>query len=132
MEVREWKYICGRKFKLEKQFTTWFLWLYSERGALCFKLSDADRRIKPFDAFIVYNWKSYYIEFKKTANMSCHPYRLLEWSSPKKPWWQVPWLNKVVKNGWIALVITYSTKADTYIISNFKELDFNSKISFHA
>ena len=130
MVIDKWLHSCSRQFKLEREFTTWHLKQCSDLWALSFKLSDADRRTKPFDAFVVLDWSSYFIEYKITKNMSCKPYRLLEGSSLKKPWWQVSWLSKVVKNGWIALVIVYSTKCKKYHISNFSELDFNTTISY--
>ena len=126
-----WLYECHKQFKMEKHFTSWHLSLYNSDGALEFKLSDADRRIKPFDAFIVRKWSSYYIEYKITKSKTTHPYRLLRGSSLKKHWGQVIGLTKALQNGWKALVITYCIPLKRYYISNFADLDFNTKISFH-
>lgn len=118
------------KFKNEAQFTSWFWKQCKEKWYFFFKLSDADRRIKPFDAFVMAEWYPIAIEFKINDNSSCYPYRMLKGSSMKNPWWQVKWLTNYVKNGWYWLIIIYNRVKQGYMIVGIRDIDFYTKYSF--
>lgn len=114
--------------KNEARFTTWFGKQCKNRWYFFFKISDADKRIKPFDAFGMIDGTPVAIEFKVNDNNSCFPYRMLKGSSSSNPWWQVKGLFDYQKNSWYSLIIVYNRKKNKYIIVNLKDIDFNTKV----
>lgn len=123
-------YIANKKFKNEKDFTSWFLRHVRDRGGFAFKISDYDIWLKPCDAIIARQGVWCLVEFKYIKHGSCYPFRLLRGSSPKNPWYQVKWLETRAKNGWISLVIVYSEKKHCFKVLDFKELSFTTREKF--
>lgn len=123
-------YINNKTFKNEKDFTSWFLRFIRDHDGFAFKISDFDIWLKPCDAIIAREGSSCLAEIKYTKHWSCYPYRMLRGSSPKKPGMQVKWLDTRTKNGWISLVIVYSAKKGCFKVLDFKDIDFNTRISF--
>lgn len=120
-----------KQYKNEAEFTSWFGRELKKRSWFFHKISDADRRLKPFDAIFWLDWIVWAIEFKCVSTDKCYPYRLLRWSSEKNPWPQVKWLREYQNNWWLSLVIIYNKKHCVYDICNFLYIDFNSIIT-HA
>lgn len=116
---------------LERDFCTWIWKLLNEFG-FYFKISDQDQRSKPFDWFGVRFGVAVAFEFKKVDWLIAYPYKELRGSSPKNPWWQVLWLTRWMKNGWLSLVIVYSRKAQKFMVFDFKDLTLDSKYIFDA
>ena len=123
---------------LESDFASWFYLMangndkWQPEVFFEFKISDADRRTKPFDAFGMMWWVWLAIEFKKVDWLIAYPYKELRWSSPKNPWWQVLWLTRWQKNGGLSLVIVYSRQAQKFMVFDFKDLTLDSKYIFDA
>lgn len=115
-----------RNLKNEAQFTTRFWKQLKERGGFFKKISDMDQSIKPFDAMFAYEWMCGGIEFKKVDGKSCHPYRLLRWSSASKPWYQLQGLSLLSQNWGIALVIVFCIATQTYRVWTVDEMDFTT------
>jgi len=118
----------SRKFKNEAEFTTWFWWQITKRGWFFHKISDYSLWFKPFDAIFALGGLVWAIEFKSTPSMSCYPYTMLRWSSIKKPWTQVKSLLDYWNNGWLSLVVVYSTRNHRYQVLEFKDLSLDTKI----
>jgi len=116
--------------KNEASFTTWFGGKIKSAWGFFWKISDIDTRVKPFDWFMAYKWHVCALEFKSIPWMSCHPFQLLRWSSPKNPWGQVKWLADFFANGWISLIIVYSKKCNRFKIIDFSTTNFNTQIKF--
>lgn len=120
----------SRIFKSESDFTTWF-WSYIRKNGWFFhKISDESRWLKPFDSIMAYEWYIAAVEIKYVKTASCHPYKLLRWSSPSKPWAQVDWLRDFQINGWNSIIVIYSAIKHSYVVVDFAGLDLSTKIFF--
>lgn len=105
-------------FKNEAEFTTWFWKQIKDKWWFFWKLSDMDIRLKPFDAFMQWDWLNCAIEFKKWNNKNkVNVYKLLETN-------QIIWLEKYQANWWNALIIYYSIFHNKYYIYDYiKDLE---------
>lgn len=123
----------SKKCKSESDFTSWYGSEIKKRGWFFHKISDMDIRPKPFDAIMAWDGIIWAIEFKSVWVLkSCHPFRLLRWSSPSKPWSQVKGLQWFQDNWWLSLVIVFNKLLQQYKVIDFKDIDFNTKITFDA
>lgn len=119
-----------KQYKNESEFTSRFGREIKKRSWFFHKISDADRRLKPFDAIFAIDWVVGAIEFKCTSNKKVYPYRMLRWSSEKNPWPQVKWLTDYQSNWWLSLVIVYNKKYVDYKVCDFLYMDFNSILTY--
>ena len=122
------RFPLNTSFRLEKEFTTWFGRMCNNKWWEYHKISDADPRLKWYDAYCVVNGKFYAIEIKRVTSKSYYPFRLLRGSSYKLQWIQVKRLQNTIDNWWEALVIVYSTSTWQYHLLDFKDLTFDTKI----
>lgn len=128
IEVLSFKLI--KSVKNEAEFTSRFGGEIKKRAWFFHKISDIDRRLKPFDAMFALGGLVWAIEFKCIAGKSCYPYRLLRWSSVKNTGGQVKGLVEFQNNGGTSLVIVYSKKVREYKVLQFIDIDFNTHVTF--
>lgn len=111
---------CFSGKHIEAQFTTRFWKNIKKWNGHFWKISDLDFRKKPYDAIMVFNWIDAKIEFKQSSNKkTVNLFKLL---LPH----QILWLEEVLLNWWLPLVIYYNTFHNKYYVKKYsRDLDSN-------
>ncbi|HMS90641.1 MAG TPA: hypothetical protein PKC87_00250 [Candidatus Absconditabacterales bacterium] len=101
-------------FKLESEFTTWWLGELKKKGFWKKKWSDGSREQKPYDCNIRTNLDSYHVEIKIIKKD--------EFSFDKFQPNQIKALQEISDLGGKAIVVIYSIEFNSYIVEEFSEL----------
>ncbi len=104
----------AKGFRLEKDFTTYWLGELGKRGFWKKKWSDASRDIKPYDADIRTNIADYHCEIKIIENDTFGFNQL----RPN----QIRALEHISSLGGNAVVVIYSIEKNNYVVIDFLEL----------
>lgn len=112
-----WIEMPKKWFKLEKDFTTYFLWELKKKWFWKKKWSDWNFDLKPYDCNIVTNVWSYHTEIKiiKKDEIGMNNLRANQHKS----------LEHIALLWWKAIIIIYSVHFNKYMI--FEYLDFINK-----
>ena len=106
---------CPEKwFRLEKDFTTWWLWELSKKWFWKKKWSDMSQDIKPYDCNIATNFSDYYCEIK-VIEKDTFSFNRFQPSQIKA----LEHLTYLWKN---AIVVIYSIKHNNYNVYLYKDL----------
>lgn len=114
--MQELKWIkCPKSwFKLESEFTTWWLWELKKKWFWKKKWSDWSREQKPYDCNIRTNIDSYHVEIKVIKKD--------EFSFDRFEPNQIKALQEISDLWWKAIVVIYSIEFNNYIVEEFSEL----------
>ena len=101
-------------FKLESEFTTWWLWELKELWFWKKKWSDASWDFKPYDCNIATKLWDYYCEIKVVEDDEFHMWMLRP--NQKKA------LEALTKLWRSTIVVIYSIKFNSYLVISYKKL----------
>ncbi len=114
MQELRWIEMPKAGFRLEKDFTTFWLGELKKKWYWKKKWSDASQDQKPYDCNIRTHLESYFCEIKviKKDEFSFDQFQ------PN----QIKALEEISKLWWKAIVVIYSVKYNSYIVEDFSEL----------